>query len=72
MFKNLDNDSGTEAGHTSSGRSFREVPLVNLFKNNYGDEGFYSGEEEDLTYEEYSESARLEEVKTEELHRGEP
>jgi hypothetical protein len=58
MFKNSDSDSDTEAGLTHSGRSFREVPLANLFKKNYRDEGFYSGEEEDLTDEEYSESAR--------------
>jgi hypothetical protein len=49
-----DNDSDTEAGHTHSGRSFKDVPLVNLFKKNYKDEGFYSGEEADLTDEEYS------------------
>jgi hypothetical protein len=36
MFKNSDNDSDTEAGHTHSGRSFREVPLVNMFKQSYG------------------------------------
>jgi hypothetical protein len=72
MFKNSDNDSDTEAGHMRSGRPFREVPLANLFKKNYGDEGFYSGEEADLTDEEHSESARTEEVQTEELRRGEP
>jgi hypothetical protein len=27
-----------------SRRVFREVPLANLFKENYGDEDFYSGE----------------------------
>jgi hypothetical protein len=43
MFKNSDNDNDTEAGHTRNGRVFREVPLVNLFKKNYRDEGFYSG-----------------------------
>jgi hypothetical protein len=58
MFKNSDSDSDTKAGHTRSGRSFREVPLANLFKNNYGDEGFYSEEEEDQTDKEYSEFAR--------------
>jgi hypothetical protein len=62
MFKNLDSDSDTEAGHTHSGRSFREVPLANLFKKNYGDRGLYSGEEANLTDEEYLESARIEEV----------
>jgi hypothetical protein len=48
MFRNLDSDNDTEDGHTRSGRAFREVHLVNLFKKNYGDEGFYSGEEADL------------------------
>ena len=51
MFKNLDSDSDIEAGHTHSGRVFRKVHLVNLFKQNYGDEGLYSGEEADLTDE---------------------
>jgi hypothetical protein len=37
-----------------NGRPFKEVPLANLFKKNYRDEGFYSGEETDLTDEEYS------------------
>jgi hypothetical protein len=49
MFKNSDNDSDTEAVHTHSGRSFRKVPLANLFKRSYGplvqDKYFYSGEE---------------------------
>jgi hypothetical protein len=67
MFKNSDNDNDTEAGHTRSGRAFREVPLANLFKKNYRDKGFYSGEEADLTDEEHSELAR-----TEEPHREEP
>jgi hypothetical protein len=58
MLKNLDSDSDTEAGHTRSGRPFREVPLANLFKKTYGDEGFYSGEEADLTDKEYSESCK--------------
>jgi hypothetical protein len=40
---------------------------MNLFKKNYGDEGFYSGEEVDLTDEEHSKSAR-----TEEPHQEEP
>jgi hypothetical protein len=70
MFKNSDNDSDTEAGHTRSGRSFRKIPLVNLFKQSYGplaqDEGFYSGEEAERSDEEYSEFARAEEVETEE------
>jgi hypothetical protein len=58
MFKNSDIDSDIEVGHVRSGRLFREVPLANLFKRNYGDEGFYSGEEADLTDEEYSESCK--------------
>jgi hypothetical protein len=61
MFKNLDSESDTEVGHTCSGRYFREVPLVNLFEKNHKllahDEGFYSGEEEELLNKEYSESA---------------
>jgi hypothetical protein len=54
MFTNSDSDSDTEVGHTHSGRAFREVHLANLFKHNYRDEGFYSGEEADLTNEEHS------------------
>jgi hypothetical protein len=57
MFKNSDNNSDTEAGHTHSGRSFRKVPLTNLFKQSYGplaqDEDFYSGEEVGRSDEEY-------------------
>jgi hypothetical protein len=53
MFKNSDSDSDTGAGHTRSGRVFRGVHLANLFKKNYRDEGFYSGEEADLTDEEH-------------------
>jgi hypothetical protein len=64
----FDSDSDTEAGHTRSGRVFREVHLANLFKKNYGEEGFYSGEEAELTDEEHSEPARAEEGKAEELH----
>jgi hypothetical protein len=66
MFKNSDSDNDTEAGHMRSGRAFREVPLANLFKENYGDEGFYSGEEADLMDEELSEPAREEEGEAEE------
>ena len=68
MFKNLDNDNenDTEVVHTCSGRELREVHLANLFKNNYNDEGFYSGEEADLTDEEHSKPARAEEGKVEE------
>jgi hypothetical protein len=51
MFKNSDNDNATEVGHTHNGRVFRGVHLENLFKQNYGEEGFYSGEEVDLTDE---------------------
>jgi hypothetical protein len=75
MFKNSDSDSDTEAGHMHSGRSFRKVPLVNLFKLSYGplaqDEDFYSGEEVGRSYGEYSEFARAKEVDTEELRREE-
>lgn len=75
MFKNSDNDSDIEVGHTRNGRTFREVPLVNLFEQSHEplaqDEGFYSGEEEELLNEEHSESARAEDRKTEEPHREE-
>jgi hypothetical protein len=75
MFKNLDNDSDTEAGHMRSGRSFREIPLANLFKKSYWlvsqDEGFYSGEEVEQSNEEYSDFSRSEEVETKEPHREE-
>jgi hypothetical protein len=72
MFKNSDSDNNTEAGHMNIGRAFREVPLANLFKQNYGDESFYSGEEANLTDEEHSESAREEEGKVEGPHWEEP
>jgi hypothetical protein len=72
MFKNSDSDSDTEAGHTRSGRVFRGVHLENLFKKNYGEEGFYSGEEADLTDEEHSEPTETEEGQAEELRRREP
>jgi hypothetical protein len=72
MFNNFDSDSYTEVGHTRSGRAFKEVPLDNLFKKNYGDEGFYSGEEVYLTNEEHLEPARAEEGATKEPHREEP
>jgi hypothetical protein len=58
MFKNLDSENNTKVGHTRSGRAFREVHLAHLFKHNYGDEGFYSGEDADPTDEEHSEPAR--------------
>jgi hypothetical protein len=67
MFKNSDRDSDREAGPTCSGRPFREVLLANLFKQNYGDEGFYNGEKVDITDKEYSKSARTEEVEAKEL-----
>jgi hypothetical protein len=35
MFKNSDNDSDAEDGHTRSGRLFRIVPLMNLFNQSY-------------------------------------
>jgi hypothetical protein len=72
MFKNSDNDNDTEAGHTCNGRVFREVHLANLFKKNYGEEGFYSGEEVELMDKEHSELSRAKEVKAKEIHRGEP
>jgi hypothetical protein len=72
MFKTSDNDNDIEAGHMHSGRAFREVPLGNLFKENYGDEGLYSGEEADSTDEELSNPAREEEGEVEEPHREEP
>jgi hypothetical protein len=58
MFKNSDNNSDTKVGHTCSGRVFIGVHLENLFNKNYGEEGFYSGEEVDLTNKEHSKPAR--------------
>jgi hypothetical protein len=76
MFKNLDNDIDTKDGHMQSGRSFRKVPLVNLFEKSYRpvaqDEDFYSGEEEGRSYGEYLEFSRTEEVETRKLHQEEP
>jgi hypothetical protein len=72
MFNNLDNDNNIEVGHTHSGRAFREVHLAKLFKKNYGDEGFYSGEEVDLTDEDHSEPTGIEEGKVEEPRWEEP
>jgi hypothetical protein len=40
---NSDSDNDIEAGHTRSGREFREAHIANLFKRNYGNEGFYRG-----------------------------
>jgi hypothetical protein len=51
---------------------FIEIHLENLFKKNYREEGFYSGEEADLTDEEHLEPAREEEREVEELRRREP
>ena len=72
MFKNLDSDNDIEAIHKRSGRLFRGVHLENLFKKNYGEEGFYSGEEVDLTDEEHSEPMGPEEEAAEELCQNEP
>ena len=73
MFKNSESDSDTEAGHTCNGRSFRKVPLENLFKRIYGPlskhEYFYSGEEAGRLDEEYSDFTRADEVETEEFRR---
>jgi hypothetical protein len=71
MFKNLNSDIDTKAGHMRSGGVFIEAHLANLFKKKYEDEGFYSGEEEELTDEEHSEPAREKEGKDEELRRRE-
>jgi hypothetical protein len=69
MFKNSHSDNDVEVGHTRSGRICREVPLVKLFEHNHEplvrDEGFYSGEEEELVSVEHSKSGRAEEGKTE-------
>ena len=72
MFENSDSDNDTEAGHTCSGRVFWGVHLENLFKKNYGEEGFDNGEEADLTEEEHLEPTRAEEEATKELHQDEP
>jgi len=70
MFKNSDNENDTKVGHMHSGRTFIEVPLVNLFEQNHEplaqDEEFYSGEEEKLLNKENSEPARAEEGNTKE------
>jgi len=65
MFKNLDSDNNTKVEHTHSGRAFREVPLVKLFEPLIQNEGFYSGEEEEILNEEHSETVRTEKGKTE-------
>jgi hypothetical protein len=75
MFKKSDSDNDTEVGHMHSGRTFKEVPLVNLFDQTHKplaqDEGLYSGEEEELLNNAHSESIREEEGKTEEPRREE-
>jgi hypothetical protein len=75
MFKNSDSDIDTKVGHTHNGKIFREAPLINLFERSHEpleqDEGFYSGEEEELLNEEHLESAREEEGKNEEPLREE-
>jgi hypothetical protein len=76
MFNNSDSDSDTEAGHMRSGRTFREVPLANLFAQDHEpllqEEGFYSGEEEEILNEEHLGSIGPREEKTEEPRREEP
>jgi len=72
MFKISDSYSDTEEGHTRSGKVFRGVHLENLFKQNYGEEGFYSGEEVDLTDEQHPEPTRTKEGEAEELRQNEP
>jgi hypothetical protein len=62
----------TEARHMRSGRVFRGVHLENLFKQNYGEEGFYNREEVDMTNKEHSEPTETEEGRVEELQRREP
>jgi hypothetical protein len=57
-----------------NGKSFKKVPLMNLFKKSYDplaqDKDFYSGEEIGNSDEEYSDFVG--EVDTGELHREEP
>jgi hypothetical protein len=43
-----------------------------LFKKNYGEAGFYSREEVDLTDEEHPEPTRIEEGEVQELFQSEP
>jgi hypothetical protein len=75
MFKNSDNENDIEVGHMCSGRTFREVPLVNLFEKNHEplaqEEGFYSGEEEEVMNEEHLESTKAEKGNIEEPCREE-
>jgi hypothetical protein len=71
MFRNSYSDNDIEVGYTHSGEALREFHLAKLFKKNYGDEGFYSREEVDLTDEEHSEPVRAKEGKYEEPCREE-
>ena len=65
MFKNSNSDNNAEVGHTRNGRTFKEVPIVNLFEQSHEpltqDEGFYSGEAQELLTKEYSRSIGTEE-----------
>jgi hypothetical protein len=54
------------------GRVFKGVHLEKLFKKNYREEGFYSGEEVDLTDEEHSEPTRTKEGEAKEFRQSEP
>jgi hypothetical protein len=72
MFKILDSNSDTEAGHAHSGKVFRGFHLEKLFKKNYGEEGFYNGEEVDLTNKEHPDPTRTEEGEAEELCQSKP
>jgi hypothetical protein len=67
MFKNSYSSIDIEARHTHNRRVFRGVHLENLFKQNYEEEGFYSGEEVDLMDEEHSEPTETEEGRDEEI-----
>jgi hypothetical protein len=71
MFKISDSDNNTETEYTCSGVLFRGVHLGNLFKKNYGEEGFYSGEEVYLTDEEHPWPTRTKEGEVEELRQSE-
>jgi hypothetical protein len=56
MFNNLYSDRDTKIEHRHSGRTFKEIPLANLFEQDHEPllpkEGFYSGEEEEILSEE--------------------
>jgi hypothetical protein len=68
----LDNDIDKKTGHMRTGRVFRGVHLEKLFKKNYGEEGFYSGEEVDLIDEEHLEPTRIEEGEAKEICQSKP